>query len=91
METKHALPYDGNGVELDWMRAFWVVHTRGSSDPTMNDLLRWIDAADDGTNPSWTDTNIYNLLDAEAARRGGTLNANWNFAAADHGIDHPDH
>jgi hypothetical protein len=80
--------FDGFGVEIDWMRVFWGVHTRGSDDPSMNDMLRWIASGDD--EKPWTNTNVYNLLNAAAIRDGGgSLLQNWNVLKSEHGIDHP--
>jgi hypothetical protein len=77
----------GFGVEIDWMRVFWGVHTRGSDDPSMNDMLRWMASGDD--DKAWTQTNVYNLLHAAALRAGGSLLQNWNVLKSEHGVDHP--
>lgn len=76
----------GMGNETDWMRTFWDVHTNGANPPTMNDMLRWIEDANDTT--AWSNSNPYQLLDAEANDKGGTLNSIWDVAAAENGIDH---
>jgi hypothetical protein len=78
----------GYGNETDWMRVFWDVHTGGGADqPSLNDVLRWMEDADDDTD--FTSKNVYDLLNAEAAQRGGRLRTNWDSVKDDHGIDHP--
>jgi hypothetical protein len=74
----------GRGVELDWMRAFWNVHTSGASNrPTFTAIVNWMDDADP---PG--DTDVYAELDAEANTVGGQLNTNWDSTKVTNGIDH---
>jgi hypothetical protein len=88
MESVCDAPYPGYGVETDWMRVFWDVHTRGSNVPSMSDVLRWI-AASDNHGEAWSNTNAYDLLNAEASRRNDNLTTNWTDVKDTHGIDHP--
>jgi hypothetical protein len=88
METNCSGTDAGYGNETDWMRMFWDVHTRGSDDPTMNDVLRWMRDADDST--AWTKKNVYELLNLEANDKGGQINAQFDAVKDDHGIDHPE-
>ena len=73
----------GHGVELDWLRAFWDVHTNGSNPPHMNTVLDWIDSADEPNNGT-----AYDELDEAADAYGGVILTNWNSAVNLNGIDH---
>ena len=75
--------FGGSGVELDWLRAFWDVHTNGSNPPHMNTILDWLESADE---PSWT--SAYDDLDEAADDYGGVIRTNWNSAVNINGIDH---
>ena len=75
--------FGGHGVELDWLRAFWDVHTNGSNPPHMNTVLDWIDSADEPNNGT-----AYDELDEAADAYGGVILTNWNSAVNLNGIDH---
>lgn len=82
METDcHVGGMGGYGVELDWMRTFWDMHTDYSL--TFNDLVEWMDDAE-----PWGTYDAYDELDEEANTIGGTLNTAWDWAKALNGIDH---
>ena len=72
-----------HGVELDWLRQFWDVHTDAPSQPTFTTMANWLDAAG-----NWTKTTAYSVLDAEADDVGGSLQTNWNATADYNGVDH---
>jgi hypothetical protein len=72
-----------HGVELDWLRAFWDVHTNGSTPPSFTGVANWLDNAG-----SWSRSNVYSVLDAEADDVGGSLETNWDAAVFANGIDH---
>ncbi|MCA9710152.1 MAG: hypothetical protein KDK70_30210 [Myxococcales bacterium] len=82
MESACDPTYDGRGVELDWLRQFWDVHTEGS-DPSMNQMLAWMDGA-----TAWGTTNGYDRLDAAANAYGGAINSNWDGNKGANGVDH---
>ncbi|MCC6618270.1 MAG: hypothetical protein IT341_04425 [Chloroflexi bacterium] len=72
-----------HGVEVDWLRTFWDVHTDGSSPPTFNDMMDWMQDA------FWIYlTPPFDELDGEANAVGGTLNQNWDYSADRNGINH---
>lgn len=75
----------GRGVELDWMRTFWGVHTSGSTPPSYNAMLLWMKNAADWSSGSPT---VFEALDDRAELQGGALNGNWEAAAPANGIDH---
>ena len=75
-----------HGVELDWLRQFWDVHTNGNApDPTFTAMINWLDDA-----PNWTRSNVYSKLDQQADVVGGDLNTNWDAmkGAVGNGINH---
>ncbi|MBI1944240.1 MAG: hypothetical protein HYS27_01020 [Deltaproteobacteria bacterium] len=72
-----------HGVEVDWLRTFWDVHTNGSSPPTFNDMMNWMQSAF-----FINLTPPFDELDGEANAVGGTLNQNWDAAADGNGINH---
>lgn len=78
--------WSGRGVEVDWARALWNIHSEQSSPtgPTFNAIMSWLRNAN-----SWTNTSVYSELDAEASQIGGPLNTWWNSYSDEHGIDHP--
>lgn len=88
MEEKCPESFTGFANATDWTRALWRVHTNGSSstDVTMNQILQWMEGADDGT--SWSNTNAYTLMNAEADDIGGSLNSRFDTAKSTHGVDH---
>lgn len=72
-----------HGVEVDWLRTFWDVHTNGTSPPTFNDMMNWMhNAFVINLSPPFDE------LDYEANITGGTLNQNWDGAANGNGINH---
>ncbi len=75
--------FGGHGVELDWLRAFWDVHTNGVNPPHLNTMLNWIDSADEPGNGT-----AYDELDEAADDVGGVILTNWNSAVSLNGIDH---
>ena len=73
----------GRGVELDWLRALWDVHTQGSQHATFTEMIEWMNAAD-----RWSPTEAYQNLDEEASQIGGALETDWITAVDLNGIDH---
>ncbi len=74
---------DGRGVELDWMRQFWDVHTDSSSHPSFTEIVNWLDSA-----PEPGVDNAYQVLHSAASAWGGSLWSRWWGAAGLNGIDH---
>src|SRR5690606_15308297 len=72
----------GYGVELDWLRQLWDVHTHGSSQPSFTAMANWIASAD-----TWGDSDVFEELDDEASSIGGALWTNWSNAYGANGID----
>ena len=72
----------GAGVELDWLRQFWDVHTNGGS-TNMLPFMQWIRASG-----GWTKTSAYDELNTSAQAHGGDIKANWNVSRTGNGIDH---
>jgi hypothetical protein len=86
MENTLPTPFAGFGNETDWLRTLWDMRTDGV---TMSSMLDWIDTANDaGT--SWSDINVYRLLNIRANAIGGSLDSNWDDYKTFNGIDHPD-
>jgi hypothetical protein len=85
METLCGGPFGDRGVEVDWLRTFWTVHTRGTSPPTFTSMRQWLS----GAYAFGTFGSPYQRIDYEANQEGGTLNSNWDFAKAFWGVDHP--
>jgi hypothetical protein len=83
MENECGPTVDNRGVELDWLRQFWDVHTNGGGISFNTMLTTWINNAN-----TWTNTTAYDELDAEANSVGGTLNANWDGMKSANGVDH---
>jgi hypothetical protein len=84
-------PLSGCGVELDWLRVFWDVHTNSGSglDPSFTTIAGWLDTA-----TPWTQSYAYNELEAEANDVAGALNTNWDASKGSsgsdvNGVDHP--
>lgn len=65
------------GVELDWLRTFWDLHTNGASAPSFTYIVD--DFLDGAT--AWTKQNAYTKLDERADALGGTLDDTWDYAA----------
>jgi hypothetical protein len=76
---------EGVGTELDWMRQFWNLHTRGAVPPSFLEIGAWLT----GT-PRWGLQDAYRLLDASANADGVStaLRDNWNEHKARNAIDH---
>lgn len=69
--------YEDRGVELDWLRAFWDVHTNGSApDPSFFDIMDWLDGA--AAEGNWTKDTAYVEIDEEANELNDELETNWN-------------
>jgi hypothetical protein len=82
MITKPCSPlYGGRGVELDWLRMYWSMHTRPSQF-SFNSMTSWMDQA-----WWWSRSNAYSRLDDSANWIGGTLLTRWNYAKARHGVN----
>ncbi|MCH9687118.1 MAG: hypothetical protein K0V04_37125 [Deltaproteobacteria bacterium] len=79
----NCLQNDGRGVELDWMRQFWDVHTNSSSHPSFTEIVNWLDSA---AEPSVDDA--YQVLHSAAFAWGGSLWSIWWATAGFNGIDH---
>lgn len=82
MENECAPTYGGRGVELDWLRQLWDVHTEGS-EPSMNQMLGWMSSA-----AVWNATNGYSRLNTAADAVGGAINTNWDNRKAQNGVMH---
>jgi len=72
----------GAGVELDWLRQFWDVHTN-SGTTNMIPLMAWIRESD-----GWTAQTAYDELDAAAQAVGGSIRDNWNAGKSWNGVDY---
>lgn len=69
-----------NGVELDWLRAFWDVHTDGASpDPGFTDIVEWLDWA--STEPGYDNDNAWEPTNDAAFALGGELWSNWDYVS----------
>jgi hypothetical protein len=85
MEANCGASWSGKGVDVDWLRTFWDVHTNGTGQAvTIPTMVDWMYDA-----TAWGNTSGYSELDAQANVVGGTLNSNWNSAASENGVDHP--
>lgn len=82
MENECDESYAGRGVELDWLRQFWDVHTEGGQ-PSMNAMLDWMSSA-----VAWGTTNGYSRLNTAANAVGGSINANWDNRKQHNGVMH---
>jgi hypothetical protein len=63
-------------VELDWLRAFWDVHTNSvapTADPTFTQMVDWL--VDAG---AWDYDDAYTPIDAAADARNDQIDSNWN-------------
>ena len=65
--------HSGKGNELDWMRQFWDVHTRGANAPSLNDMVDWVNTA-----AAWGTSDGFNKLNQAANTVGGRLDTNWD-------------
>jgi hypothetical protein len=87
-------PYAGRGVERDWMQMFWSMHTNTANNPTMNEMLRWMENANDsGSNTNglpWTKSNATERLGAQAPDEPSSTHipVRWAADSIAHGI-HP--
>ncbi len=81
MENKCTGPDDGYGVELDWLRAFWDVHSNGADAPEFAAIMDWLDRADD-----WGASDVVDKLDDAANSVGGRLKTNWIAARDGNGL-----
>ncbi|MEE9382631.1 MAG: hypothetical protein V3V08_04375 [Nannocystaceae bacterium] len=72
---------NGMGVELDWLRAYWDVHTNGGGHVGHAAIHSWLDDA------VWEKCNVYSVLSDSADSLGGTLDDNWDHADGYNGID----
>jgi hypothetical protein len=85
----------GNGVELDWFRTFWDVHTDAISpsvDATFSQIMNWIGSIDPA---DYSTTTAYDELDETADGEPDVINDHWDSAApgngggdGGNGIDH---
>jgi hypothetical protein len=76
----------GRGVELDWMRAFWYLHTVGAApDPSFNEILAWV--VDAALSPDWDRDSAYQEL-IWALPFASEIYTSWPAAASVHGVDH---
>ncbi len=88
MEMRCSTPFSGYGVQIDWLKAFWDVHTNGGVD--LGDFVDWLWDASWfwGWSQSWSDPYIQ--LDDAADDCGSAcddLDANWDVAKTSNGID----
>ena len=75
--------HDGRGVELDWLRQFWDVHTNQTGSPSFTDMANWVRDAS-----SWNKRKAYTELDKEADTVGGTLDENWDNTKLVNQVNH---
>jgi hypothetical protein len=68
------------GVEVDWMRAFWDLHTAGVSPSSMAMMVDMLDVS------GVTNTNIISKLDARADDLDTDLSLNWDSAKSINGL-----
>lgn len=74
------------GVELDWLRAFWDVHTDNSApDPSFFDIMDWLQLASDSY--LWTSSTAFTALDDAANDLDDELESNWNYSKDYNGVD----
>ncbi len=73
--------FDGFGVELDWMRAFWDVHTDGNQSADHAALHSWM------ARQSWGKCDGYFWLNDSANEIGGELDHDWDNAKTRNGVD----
>lgn len=78
-------PYNGLGVEVDWLRTFWDMHTGNSTwgKAGMAQLLGWIKLNAGG----FSKENTYDMLDLAADESPAVVDQNWDFYAAYNGIN----
>jgi hypothetical protein len=76
--------FDDRGSEVDWLRTFWTVHTRGSSPPSFTRMREWMSASF----AFLTSGTPYVRIDYEANKEAGSLKDNWNYAKSRYGVDH---
>ncbi|MBN1656701.1 MAG: hypothetical protein JXA30_23210 [Deltaproteobacteria bacterium] len=77
-------PWQGMGVEIDWVRQFWAVRTYNAPNhPSTNDMLNWINQV-----IGFHDDNGYFALNAAAEFVGGSLWALWDANKSRNGIMH---
>jgi hypothetical protein len=81
LESVCPSPFAGFGVEVDWLRGFWDVHTNQTVDPTFNDIKNWWDTSD-----GWTDTTVYAALNA-GDENYATIDPVWESIATLNGIN----
>jgi hypothetical protein len=64
----------GYGNELSWMRQFWDIHTYGSTNPSLNTMVTWINKVS-----SLSDKNAYQRYHAAAQASGvsSTVETAW--------------
>ncbi len=88
MEINCSTPFSDKGVELDWLKAFWDVHTNGGVD--LGEFADWLWDA------SWfwvwqqTWTDPYLQLEDAADDCGSAcddLDTNWDVAKTSNGVD----
>lgn len=84
MESTCNAPFQGHGVELDWLRVFWDVHTdtMAGTRPSFTAMVNWMLKAG-----AWTRSTAYDVLDARAQSEANDLRSNWNNAKAINGVD----
>jgi hypothetical protein len=87
LESQCATTHDNRGVELDWMRVFWAVHTMGAApDPGFSEIVDWINDATLETGwGSWSST-VTPFSKLHAALPVGDIASHWYSAKATHHI-----
>lgn len=84
METKPCgSAFTNRGVEIDWFRQMWDTHTNSSTPTSFTTQINWARDA-----ISFSTSNYYDALDAQATVVGGSLDSNWNSAVVANGINH---
>jgi hypothetical protein len=86
MEENCGTNWAGRGVELDWLRLLWDMHTptTACAPVTFPAITDWLDDA-----PDWWDWNTYYDLNNQANAEGGNLDDCWDAFKGGNGVDHP--
>ncbi len=77
-------PFDGLGVELDWLRMWWDFHTDSGTKPTFTQIADLCAAADD-----WGPETAFDVFDAAVSTfMSGAFEGRWDGDVSLNGVDH---
>ncbi len=76
-------PHGGRGVEVDWMRVFWQMHTTGGV--SFAAIVAWLSEARSWNGAPFNFPPIHAMHYA-ALSTGGTLSSAWTSAMQNHGV-----